>query len=316
VVKTDTLEPRISVILPGLLGYDSVLAALDAWEAQTSRARIEILVLCPDAEDVAPQLPAGQRAIRTSGPMLLNKARVSGIRQARAPYVFMAEDHCLPDPDCLAFILERIAEGWDAVGPALRPGSRRGLSDQGSFLIGYGEWMEPVIGGPVPVLPGHNVALKRDLLLARGDDLEDDLLVGAFLIRRLRQQGVEFVLDHRARMRHYDFPQVGRTLEMFVIVGAAFGVARTRGWPWPARLAYPLALPAVALGHGRRAWRQYRRAGRAAGLRRSCPLFTTVLAVLWAAGEAFGSIVGERRVAPFLWKSEVKPVSRAAAGEP
>ena len=34
--------------------------------------------------------------------------------------------------------------------------------------------------------------------------------------------------------------------------------------------------------------------------------------LLWATGEAVGSLVGVLRVAPFLWKAEVKPVSRAA----
>ena len=29
-------------------GFESVLAALDAWEAQTRREALEILILCPD----------------------------------------------------------------------------------------------------------------------------------------------------------------------------------------------------------------------------------------------------------------------------
>ncbi len=308
--STDPLTPALSVILPAMLGWETVRAALDAWEAQTCRSQLEILVLCPDAQEASPLLPARCTAIPT-GSLLLHEARVLGIRRARAPYVLLAEDHCLPDPDCAEPILERIAEGWDVVGPALRPGNRQTSCAQASFLLGYGPWMEPIAGGPAEVLPGHNAVLRCAPLLELGDRLEDELLVGAFLLRRLREQGLRFFLEDRARMRHFDPPALGKTLPMFITVGLAFGAVRTQHWPWPTRILYPLAGVAVAARHWARAMTHYRRAGPQAGLNRSCLLVAALLATMWAGGEAVGALLGVPRVSPHVWRSDVKPLARA-----
>jgi hypothetical protein len=229
--------------------------------------------------------------------------------------VLIAEDHCLPDANCAELILARIAEGWDVVGPALRPGNRETSSAQASFLLGYGQWMEPIQGGPTNVLPGHNVVLRRETLLALGDRLEDELLVTAFLIRRLREQGLEFFLEERWRMRHFDLPEFRATLHIFLTVGLGFGAVRTRGWPLGLRLLYPLAGVFVAFRHWVRAATQYRRAGRRAGLGPASLAVAVPLAMFWAAGEALGAVRGLRRVSPQVWLCEVKPVSRADAAQ-
>jgi hypothetical protein len=302
------LTPTLSVILPAMLGWETVRVALDAWQVQTCRSQLEVLVLCPDAEEASASLPAGCTAIPT-GSLLLHEARALGIRRARAPYVLLAEDHCLPDPSYAGPILERIAEGWDAVGPTLRPGNRATTCAQASFLLGYGQWMEPLVGGPTDVLPGHNTVLRRAPLLDLGDRLEDDLLVSAFLLRRLREAGLRFFLEDRARMRHFDLSALGSTLPIFVTVGLGFGAVRTRSWRWPARILYPLLAGGVAARHWVRALTQYRRAGPQAGLPRSCLPMAGLLALFWAGGEALGALLGTGRAAPQVWRCEVKPLA-------
>jgi hypothetical protein len=78
------------------------------------------------------------------GSLLFHQARALAIRRATADYVMLAEDHCPPDPSWAQAILKRIAEGWDAVGPALRSGNPATLWSQSTFLLGYGQWMRPV----------------------------------------------------------------------------------------------------------------------------------------------------------------------------
>ena len=73
--QTD-LKPRISVILPALLGYQTVLAALDSWDAQTCRQQLEILVLCPTQPEPAVAQP-GHRVLVT-GDLLLHEALGGG----------------------------------------------------------------------------------------------------------------------------------------------------------------------------------------------------------------------------------------------
>ena len=306
------MNPRLSVLLPAKLGYESVLAALDAWDAQTSRADIEILILCPEhlgpTTAQAAQLKPGQTVVMT-GSADLHGMRTIGIRQASGEYVVLAEDHCLPDTNCAAAILARLDEGWDGVGPALRPGLRATCWSEGSFLIGYGEWMEPVAAGPTDVLCGWNGTVRTSLLRGLADELSVLMRVGAFAMDRIRQRGGRFFLENRARMRHFDPPGCGRELYLLWIVGLGFGAMRTREWSTPARWLYPLAAPAIAFLHWKRAFTHFRRAGTAASLRPTALAAAAALAAAWAVGEAVGAVLGMDRVTPLLWVTEVKPVT-------
>ena len=307
------MKPRLSIVLPAMKGYDTVLAALEAWEAQRCRDDFEILVLCPDqlgpSEAQTAALPP-RVIIVPIGNADLHQARAAGIEKASGEYVTLAEDHCLPDPDWAEAILQRIAEGWDAVGPALRAGNCTTWWSEGSFLLGYSEWMAPVAGGPTSVLCGWNGTIRTELLRQFGSELATRLLVGALLVRKLHERGYRFYLEPRARMRHFDPPGWAHEMLLFVLVGLGFGAMRTRQWSLPARLAYPLAAPAVAFLHWKRAFRNYRRAGPGCGLRPVAQAAAILLAAAWGLGEAAGALLGIARVSPHLWRTEVKPVSR------
>ncbi|MBN9660360.1 MAG: hypothetical protein J0H49_19380 [Acidobacteria bacterium] len=307
------MKPRLSILLPAMKGFDTILAALDTWEAQTCRDALEILVLCP--ANLGPS--AVQAATLSPGLVIvdvgtadLHEARAIGIGFASSAYVMLAEDHCLPDPEWTQMILERLEEGWDAVGPALRPGNRTTCWAEGSFLIGYGEWMMPVKGGPTGVLCGWNVVIRTELLHQRGSALAGDMLMGAFLVRHLRRQGGRFYLEERARMRHFDPPGCAYEFLLLAIVGLGFGAVRTRQWALPLRLLYPLAAPAIAFLHWKRACINFRRAGKSSGVSLASLAATVPLAWAWGMGEAAGAVLGTQRVSPYLWRTEVKPVAR------
>ncbi len=294
--------PKLSVLLPALGGIETVRAALDRWQSQASVAGLELIVLCPDGVDG----PAGVRVVDTRG-LLLHEARARGVRESIAEYVFLAEDHCLPDAGWADAILPRLDEGWDAIGSRLAAGVTTDARSQAAFLLGYGEWMAPIETGPARVLPGHNVVLRRRLLLELGDDLEDLLLVGAFLVRRLRP-GRRMLVVAEAGMTHYDVTAFRRQLVVFQTVGRSFGAMRTRRAPTPARVAYAAAFPLLAAAHWRRALAQYRRAGRPNGMRATCLAPAALFAGVWGVGEALGALLGPQRVASGAWRSETKPV--------
>jgi hypothetical protein len=109
-------------------------------------------------------------------------------------------------------------------------------------------------------------------------------------------------------MRHFDPPGWANEVSLLTIVGLGFGALRTRRWPLPARILYPLATPAIAFLHFKRAFTQYRRAGADAGLRPTTLAAALVLAWAWGLGEAGGAWMGTARVASRLWRTEVKPV--------
>lgn len=299
--------PLLSVVLPALGGLETVRAALDRWEAQTRRADLELIVLCPDGAGVA-----GIRTVDTQG-LLLNEARARGIREATAEYVFLAEDHCVPDESWAAAIVPWLAGAWDGIGCRLVPGDISDARSQAAFLVAYGEWMSPLATGPVRTLPGHNVVLRRAPLLALGGELEELLLVAAFLTRRIGGAGRLLVVADAA-MTHYDVTSFRRQLVVFATVGQSFGAFRTRRSPLAARLLYAAAFPVVAGAHWRRALVQYRRAGRANGLRPACLAAAGLFAGLWGLGEARGAILGTARVSAAADRSETKPVTASILG--
>jgi hypothetical protein len=170
--------------------------------------------------------------------------------------------------------------------------------------------MAPLETRPATVLPGHNVVLRRVRLLALGAELEELLVVAAFLVERLARRRRTMIVAE-AVMTHFDATAFRHQLDVFATVGKSFGALRTRRRRAPARALYALAFPLVAAAHYRRAVVQYRRAGSTNGLRPSCLPWAALFAAVWAFGESLGAVLGPERVAPTAWMSETKP---AAAG--
>lgn len=303
------MTTKLSVVFPAMRGWESARAALATWFAQTRADDLEILLVAPDADESIGEL-AGAVVPVASGTLDLHEARALGIRRATGSHVVLAEDHCVPDPDYAAAILPLAEQGWDVIGPALRPGSGRTAVGQASFLLGYGQWLHPDPARTTS-LPGHNIAIRRELLADLGEQLEAELLLAAFFVARL-QATARCRVEPAARMRHFDATSLRRALWIFLIVGLGFGARRTRSWSPVTRLLYPLASPAVAARHWLRGLREYLRAGGAAGMSPACLAAAAPLAVAWAIGEAAGSLAGPARVAPLIWQCEVKPVSELA----
>jgi hypothetical protein len=308
------VKPRISVLVPAMRGYESVAAALDAWETQTRRDALEILVLAPDRRGAGKLVP-GQRIVET-GPVPLHVMRAAGVRQAAADHLMFAEDHCLPDPDWTELMLPHLDGGWDVLGSALRSGDPSTARMQSSFLLGYGQWLSPPTG-PAPILAGHNTIWRREVLVALEPRLEEELVVQAFLVKRARVEGRRFFLDGRASMRHFDPAGFGTGLIVLGSGGLGFGAIRTRGWNPAAKLAFLCAAPLIGAMHWRRGFREFLRARDSSGLSWSCLASAIPQALAWGFGESIGAIMGVARVTPYLWRAEIKPVTRervAAAG--
>jgi hypothetical protein len=296
-------------------GYEAARVAIDSWEAQTARASLEILVLCPDhlapSRDECGALPPGQVIVRV-GDGYLHHARAIGVAHVTGDYVMLAEDHCLPEPEWAQVIIDRIADGWDGIGTVLRPGNRASHWAEASFLIGYGEWLMPLSAGPTTVLCGLNGTIRTDLLRARGDRLADELVIGAILVQRLGRSGERFYLETGAAMRHFDPSTASFAISSLAALGLGFGALRTQPWPWPLRMLYPLAMPLVAALHARRALRHYLRTRRRSALPVTALFLSFVLAVVWAVGEAVGALLGLPVVEPYVSRAEIRPVTREA----
>jgi len=301
------VTPKMSVIVPALAGHDAVRDVLAALGSQTRREALEIVIVCPTRDDFASRYP--HAVIVEVGSLALHHARAAGIRAARAPFVMLAEDHCIPDPGWAEALLPRLDEPWDAIGPTLRSGNPTTLVAQGSFLLGYGEWIAPVRPGPARALPGHNVVLRREALLALGDRLADELLVCALMLKDLGERGARFVVESGATMRHFDSAAWAPSVRVVFCVGSGFGAQRSKPWaPWT-RLTYAAAAPALAALHWARSVRQYRRVRRTSRLSPWCLASAGALACAWGAGEAAGALMGVQRVERWVSIGELNKMS-------
>jgi len=303
------MKPRVSVIIPAFRGYESVAAALESWDAQTCRDMLELIVLCP-AKPAGAVSPG--HVVLETGDKHLHEARAAGVRAAASDFIMLAEDHCLPDPDCMEWIIRRLEKGWDGVGPTLRPGDT-GIVPHGAFLISYAQWM-PQSSGPIGHLPGHNAVVRRSLVLDVGEELPQLLVASMFLMARLRSRGAKFFLEDRARMRHFDTVEWSETRAIFHVVGQACGAVRLGNSTQVARFLYGLLTPLTAARHFSRGVIQHVRVGARAGFSPLSLAASAWFAAAWALGETVGAWRGLDRVKPILWISEIKPVTRERAG--
>ena len=301
------IEPKISVLIPAMRGYHSVLAAVEAWEGQTRRDALEILVLAPDSEG-ADRLPPGQRVVET-GDLTLHQMRAAGVRAATADHVMIAEDHCFPDPNWSEIMLPRLDEGWDGMGGALCSGDPSSAGVQAPFLLGYGQWILPETG-PTHILPGHNAIWRKDLLLDLGEALPTELLIMTFFVQRMHKSGKRIFVESEALMRHFDPTGMLEELRIMTCGGLGFGAIRTQDWNPLLKLLYLGAAPLIGGLHWKRTLREHLRTRGASGLNDLSLLHAIPLALAWGCGESLGAIMGIQGAAKHTWRSEIKPPTR------
>ncbi|MEO2020420.1 MAG: glycosyltransferase, partial [Pirellulaceae bacterium] len=138
--------PRITVALAAIDDYATVEEVHRCLEAQSIREQLEIQFICRSREKLALPAEFEQRhtdivIIEGGEGLLLNEARELGVLAARAPFVLILEDHCLPFADCLERMLKKLEEGWSAVGPGFVSGNTASHTGIAANLLTYGEWM-------------------------------------------------------------------------------------------------------------------------------------------------------------------------------
>ena len=285
------LMPKLSVLLPALGGLETVRTALDRWQSQASASGLELIVPCPDGVDTAD----GLRVVDTARPCSTRRVRAAS---GNPPPSTSSSPRTVPSGrGWAATILPRLDEGLgrNRLPPRRRRHDR--ARSQAAFLLGYGEWMAPLETGPTCVLPATRRPAPPPPRSGSETSQSDLLVVGAFLVQRLRV-GRRMLVVAEAGMTHYDERRSAGSSSSRR--WRSFGALRTAGVD-PARVAYAAAFPFLAAAHWRRALAQYRRAGRSNGMRARC---------LAPAGSSPASGASARRSA----RSSGRSASRRAHG--
>ena len=244
--------PALSVVLATPGDYAMIRRTIGFLRVQTVVDAVELVIVAPSEISLQRDELEGFFNVEmvSVGPFeSCGKANAAGVRAARAPVVVLAEDHAFPDPHWAEVLIEAHGLDWAAVGPAVRNANPRTRISRADILIGYGPWLEPVAGGEVDFLPGHNTSYKRSLLLDYGTDLDTVMEAETILHWNLRAAGHRLHLEPRARIAHLNFAQLGAFTHVHFNGGRIFATTRARHRDWSVlnRWCFAAGTPLVPL---------------------------------------------------------------------
>jgi len=301
-------EPELSVVLATPDSHESLRLTLRYLRAQTARERIEVLIVGPSEAAVGVPDPGldgfwGHQRIAVGPISSIAAANAAGIRRARARIVALAEDHCFPESEWAAALIQAHRQPWAVVGPAIRNANPATIVSWCDFVVGYGPWMDPVAAGPASFLPGHNSCYKKSVLMEYGSRLEEMLEAETVLHLELARQGHQLRVEPAARAAHTNFALASSWLPIMYHQGRLFGASRARGWGRPRRIVYGAASPLIPVVRLLRCIREVtRRRGAMPSVLRLLPMLALGL-VFDGAGQLMGYLVGagdaSRRVAEY-----------------
>ncbi|HYN85106.1 MAG TPA: glycosyltransferase [Pyrinomonadaceae bacterium] len=300
----------MSVLIVTPDDYGAIRKTVRHLAAQTARDRLELVIVAPSRErlgaaDSELREFHSHRVVEVGEVVLMARAKMAGLRATSAPVVAFAEDHCFPSPTWAEALIERHAGEWAAVGPAMRNANPATMTSWAGIFLHYGCCMEPASAGRAEHLPWHNIAYKRDLLLARGEELRHLLAVEGVLLDELRARGHALYFETRAHTYHVQITRLRSWVSHSFWGGRLFGAVRARRQRWTVwrRLLYVGGGPLIPLVKLRRTLPKIRRAGLARRLLpRVLPAMVAGL-VPHAIGEMVGYALGlgdaERRYSYF-----------------
>ena len=248
----DRAAPALTVVLPTWDTFDALRTTVAHLTAQTLAGSIELIICAPSVERAAVDAEAvrGLHSVRVleTGPLKeTGPIRARAVREAAAPIVAFAEDHCFPYPDWAEALLAAHAEPHAAVGPAVYNANPESQISWADLLIEYGRWVAPGHRREVEMLPGHNSSYKRDILLQYGHELDSLMEAETVLFWDLRRRGYTLLFEPAARVRHTNFSLLRPYLQVKWHLGRAFAGKRAEPWSVARRAAYVLAAPAIPL---------------------------------------------------------------------
>jgi hypothetical protein len=267
--------------------------------AQTAAQRIEVLVVTPSASEIDRDALGAARfaALRTIevGPITKRgHAAAAGIHEATAPVVCLLEDHSYPEPEWAAALLKAHAQPWAGVGPCVENANAGTAISRVTFWFSFPGMSGPQEAGPRTLIPWHNTAYKRDILVGYGARLGELLQWEGNLQADLLARGHQLYLEPAARTHHLQGTAFRAALGIHFQCGRILGGLRaeTARWPWWRRAAYAAAMPLFPLVKFRQTAPEIRHMGvTTPDIVAAGPALVTMLTAM-AVGEAFGYLTG------------------------
>jgi hypothetical protein len=274
----------------------TVRTVLEHLQAQSARDRLEVVIVTPDPARIDPGDPAlrgfGATQVVAGAVPDLPSARAAGIRAAGAPVVVIGETHSFPEPGWAQALIDAHRGPWSVVGPAILNANPQTMRSWANVLLDYGRFVDAAQSGEVRDLPGHNSSFKREVLLACGDRLEQEMISDSMLVWSLHDEGHRFYLEARARTAHLNVTRPAGWIKDRFHAGRVFAALRGAAWPAWRRAVYAAAWPLIPAVRLTRAMRDIRAAGLAGRLLPGVLAPLTVALVSSSFGEGVGYLFG------------------------
>lgn len=293
-------SPPLAAVVVTPTRFGQIRKTVRHLRQQDAAHLLELVLVAPSEEALADavigELDGFARVVVVPvGPIAnVDKASAAGVRAATAPAVAFVEDHAFPQPGFVAGLVAAHRADVGVVQPTVLNANPGHALSWCNLLLAYGPWTDPARAGEVGDCPGHNVSIKRELLVAYGDRLEEQLGRDGTLLCELKAGGHRFVLDGTARTAHVNPSTMSSTVALRFRAGRLYAWRRAQDEHWSPlrRLLYVVLGPAIPLVRMRRLLRDHFSSGPFADQgRRLLPALTAVLS-MDAAGQVVGIATG------------------------
>jgi len=291
---------ELSVVLVAGTGPSGITRTMQHLRGQTARHRLEVLIVAESSAgfDLA-ALGGGEFAacrIVEVGPITERGAAAArGMLAATSPIVGLIEDHSYPEPEWADALLRAHSGTWTGVGPAVCNANPDSVGSWVNYILSYGGFAPPQAAGERDLLPWHNSAYKRDVLLPLADRLGALLEWEGALQAELRSRGHTLYLEPAALTHHSNVSAPLSTVGLNTQRGRILGAQRAARERWPAwrRIAQAAAFPLFPLLQLRHVLPQMQRMPVPQTMRTRVTLGVVATLGVLAVGEAWGLLAGE-----------------------
>jgi hypothetical protein len=244
--------PSLSVVLVTLDSYARLRKTVAHLSHQTVRHALEIVVVSPSKLNDVPEFElahfAGVVFVETGPFPDTGHPRADGARACTAPLIAFGEDHCFPEPDWAAHLIQVYSGPWAAVSPAMSNANPGAVSDV-DFLLNFGHSAWPLPEAAARNTPWHNTSYRREVLHAYGDKLPHMLEAEIRIHDDLQRRGLRMFMAGQMRVHHVNLSRWWPFLACQFFGGRLYGAARAEsgGWSLSRRLFYSAMLPLIPL---------------------------------------------------------------------
>jgi hypothetical protein len=258
--------PSLSVVLVTLDNYARLRKTISHLARQTVRHTLEIVLVSQSKlTDIIESELAGfaNVVLVETGPFPdTGRPRAAGAHACTAPLIAFAEDHCFPEPEWAARLIQVYSGPWVAVSPAMS-NANPGPVSEADFLLNFGPSAWPLPEGAAENTPWHNTSYRREVLHGYGERLAHMLEAEIRIHQDLNRRGLRLFLAGSMRVHHVNLSRWPAFLACQFFGGRLYGAARAEagGWGLARKLFYAAMVPLIPLRRAPDVLRNAKRTG-------------------------------------------------------